>query len=682
MTSSRPVATFHGPETKPSDDEMLRRLIRKFAEGRSLREARSLRAIKGPFTILPLKKDGFYGYMQAWQQHKLFMTHFKGDGFSMFRVAESLDDIYDKFVHISILISGNLTVKLRGRKVVAEPGQGLTLLPDNTYTARTSDASEILTVFVLRSVFESRGIRTEALQGLRWNLNGGGRPLLDLSLLAMSDTDENATARKSSFEWAIIELLLSLMPLPMVNYSSFNREQINFRSQVASIIEQSYSDCELSPRVIAQRTGISRRKLYRLFQDSDESVAQIIKERRLTEAQKLLRRFPELSIRDIAEASGFNGTSSLTRAFKEHFGCSPRWYRENGNFGGAHGSMQGLDQIRASDECSLLTSNQREAFRNAEDSLVETSFGSVMGNATNPVPQLNDFSLACEMVSRDDTDPAETLEIWRYNQLLIMRFVGIGKVAIRKREILPEELNQSLMLIFVKAGDVRAIHRASTSKFVAGSVSAVLEAQLSRLEIGQGADVVVCQVPTDIFNQRGIAIESLAGMSSERSELVNVVHSIVTWAMDLQRAGDEVRKRFIERSLLELFVVAAEFLNEKISDKNDIALVARRRALDIIKLDFEDPELSATTIARKLGLSARQLYRLFEGDGFPIAFRIRERRVDHATELLRNHPEMTIAQIATASGFIGSDQFSKAFRRHRGLSPSKFRHNMQCGIKH
>ena len=169
----------------------------------------------------------------------------------------------------------------------------------------------------------------------------------------------------------------------------------------------------------------------------------------------------------------------------------------------------------------------------------------------------------------------------------------------------------------------------------------------------------------------------MAGSAMHDVDLVPVVRSMAAWALELQRGGDMSQKRFIERSFLEIFALVAERFTEGFTLMDDDSLSLRRRVLDTIESDFADPGLSAQTVAQKLGLSRRQLYRLFEGRTASLARLIRERRLDHSEELMRHRGEISIAAVAAASGFQSADQFTKVFRQRHTVSPRKFKSSFQ-----
>jgi transcriptional regulator GlxA family with amidase domain len=106
------------------------------------------------------------------------------------------------------------------------------------------------------------------------------------------------------------------------------------------------------------------------------------------------------------------------------------------------------------------------------------------------------------------------------------------------------------------------------------------------------------------------------------------------------------------------------------SDPSDDERV--RRAVLLIEQHLEDP-LIVEELAARVGLSARQLHRLFMrefGIG-PRAFGLRY-RLEHGRAMLLS-TRMTVAEIAMESGFSDASHFHRAFCKAYGTTPAASR---------
>ena len=104
---------------------------------------------------------------------------------------------------------------------------------------------------------------------------------------------------------------------------------------------------------------------------------------------------------------------------------------------------------------------------------------------------------------------------------------------------------------------------------------------------------------------------------------------------------------------------------------------ARRRtlfeeALDAIRHDFHDQNLSLADVAHSIATSRRQLQRVLSEHGTSFRAELQRVRMARAAQLLREQT-LPVASVARAVGYRQAAQFSKAFRRHYGQPPSALR---------
>ena len=97
-----------------------------------------------------------------------------------------------------------------------------------------------------------------------------------------------------------------------------------------------------------------------------------------------------------------------------------------------------------------------------------------------------------------------------------------------------------------------------------------------------------------------------------------------------------------------------------------------RNAMLLMERNLESP-LSAEFVARHVGLSVRQLERLFKTEAgcspSTMALRI---RLAHAHQRLL-HGQEPVADIALQSGFVNRSHFARSFRLAFGTTPSELR---------
>ncbi|WP_051332308.1 helix-turn-helix domain-containing protein [Cucumibacter marinus] len=95
-----------------------------------------------------------------------------------------------------------------------------------------------------------------------------------------------------------------------------------------------------------------------------------------------------------------------------------------------------------------------------------------------------------------------------------------------------------------------------------------------------------------------------------------------------------------------------------------------------IEQNYADPDLTIAGMASDLGLTTRQLQRLFASTGDTPSKRLLQRRLDHARDQLiaraNGQRHDLISTIAFEAGFNDLSYFNRAFRRAFGCSPGAF----------
>jgi AraC-like DNA-binding protein len=94
------------------------------------------------------------------------------------------------------------------------------------------------------------------------------------------------------------------------------------------VVRQNMASPEFGPKQLCRLLGVSRSKLYRLFESSG-GVARLINRERLREAHRRLSESLDMpSIHAVGNEVGFEDHSTFSRAFRREFGSSPSEVRE------------------------------------------------------------------------------------------------------------------------------------------------------------------------------------------------------------------------------------------------------------------------------------------------------------------------------------------------------------------
>ena len=98
-------------------------------------------------------------------------------------------------------------------------------------------------------------------------------------------------------------------------------------SRVEKFIRENLKNPNLSPDLIAESCGISKRYLHDLFKDVNGTVSQQIRDQRLIAARDRLTTAPGLPISEVSYRFGFSDQAQFSRLFKNKFGITPSAFK-------------------------------------------------------------------------------------------------------------------------------------------------------------------------------------------------------------------------------------------------------------------------------------------------------------------------------------------------------------------
>ncbi|MFI0849329.1 helix-turn-helix domain-containing protein [Mesorhizobium sp. IMUNJ 23232] len=175
-------------------------------------------------------------------------------------------------------------------------------------------------------------------------------------------------------------------------------------------------------------------------------------------------------------------------------------------------------------------------------------------------------------------------------------------------------------------------------------------------------DALLNPIPSDAEAMRlltgytDLVFKGEAPISAESSRLaVSHVHDLIALALGATRDAAEIAKA------------------RGLPAARQADLYAR--ALRLIALRSDEPDLAPAEMAQQLKVSLRLLQKLFAERGETIMNRLWEERVNRAARLLAE-PETadrSITDIAFSCGFNDSAHFSRVFAAHKGTAPSRWR---------
>ncbi|CAB3966179.1 AraC family transcriptional regulator [Burkholderia aenigmatica] len=230
--------------------------------------------------------------------------------------ADGLDHYY-----LLLHLGGSITWQFGKRTVDTRPG-GLYLI-DTAHAfdciVRTGDT---VIVTLPRDLFHPD---TAKLHG--WAMAPAMGGILADYLLAFHDNLTGLSAAQVPYLTQATTNLLHacVQPCPDTLMQAGTEIDAALRERARSYIEQHLTDPGLCPDAICKAIGVSRPKLYRLFQP-DGGVMKLVQRTRLVRIRNRLAdpTRPRARISDLAWRYGFASDKHFSRSFKAEFGHSPR----------------------------------------------------------------------------------------------------------------------------------------------------------------------------------------------------------------------------------------------------------------------------------------------------------------------------------------------------------------------
>ncbi|GAA4669179.1 MULTISPECIES: helix-turn-helix domain-containing protein [Amycolatopsis] len=273
----------------------------------------------------PTRPGRFAGRLVHADLGSFEMTTVHAGGQRVRRTRQLIARAGEEYLLASIQLAGRGRVEQDGR--VAELNPGEMALYDSTrpYTLHFDDAFEQVVVQVpLTGMLAETGLRDA--RGVTAVKLGGTSPagvvaqfFAGLARLQQADPLGAAALAGQGRGLMASALALSAGRAP--------RGNVLDRQRVSSFLRTAHTDPELSVDDVARAFAISRRTLYRLFEDTPGGVLALLRRIRVEHAKSLLRADPRRPLESVAHACGFAGERQFYRVFRQETGRTPGEWR-------------------------------------------------------------------------------------------------------------------------------------------------------------------------------------------------------------------------------------------------------------------------------------------------------------------------------------------------------------------
>ncbi|WP_018178116.1 helix-turn-helix domain-containing protein [Jongsikchunia kroppenstedtii] len=270
----------------------------------------------------------------------------------------------------------------------------------------------------------------------------------------------------------------------------------------------------------------------------------------------------------------------------------------------------------------------------------------------------------------------------RSGPMIFVRYDGVRVRAERTAQHLGDNLSGHVMLTVVLRGHWKGFQGGREFNAVAGEAMATrFDQTFQLLTTSADSDTLGIYIPLPLFDTANLSPDAVAGGSWKLANLTISAVEFVTSALADSSKNSPTRAARLDGMMVRIAMLILDDFptaaHDSGLDRDDI----RTQVRDVIDTDFRDPLLNSDTIAERLNISPRSLFRAFEKSDVTVNQLIRNTRLDRAAaELAGQGSTRTIAAIAHSHGFSGADTFSRAFRLRFDESPSQFRRRINSSV--
>lgn len=240
-------------------------------------------------------------------------------------------DQRESFV-LAMPLSGRLQIAQSGQACEVRPGHFALFALNEPHRYFHDDEVRVLSLRAPCDMLRARVRKVDDLVATAFAADrGAARITFDFLASIMRESDHLPEHVAGSYSGRIADLAAVMLDcsrqdLP-IGQSSVRHA---LHRRCLQIIEAQLGDPELSPERIAAACGISTRYLHKVFQDSDQTLGETLRNRRLEVCrERLLAQRGDVQVKDVALSAGFRSVSHFCNAFKARFGVAPRDVRRD-----------------------------------------------------------------------------------------------------------------------------------------------------------------------------------------------------------------------------------------------------------------------------------------------------------------------------------------------------------------
>ncbi|MDO6732368.1 helix-turn-helix domain-containing protein [Marinovum sp. 2_MG-2023] len=268
------------------------------------------------------------------------------------------------------------------------------------------------------------------------------------------------------------------------------------------------------------------------------------------------------------------------------------------------------------------------------------------------------------------------IELDRLSKLNISRVKGSPQCVSRHKMQIARNTDAYFMLSLQLTDQGHLSQRGRTTMLRPGDFGLYSTAEPYEISCKQPVNQLIVQIPEKALLERVPDAHELTGCGvAANTEIGGLVSSQLRENASRIAAQSSLVQSHMQDMMVDLVATGlSTLINHKVELSRPGHLLLTR-AKEKIRDHLRDDELSPAFIAASLGMSQRNLARVFQRDGDTISNFIRQSRLDAiAADLIDpRFASHSISQLACKYGITNFQHFSTMFKSHFGMSPRAFR---------
>jgi len=234
------------------------------------------------------------------------------------------------FVLLPMPLDRPLRLHQRGREALVRPGDLAMVATSDVYCYQQPTPNRHRTLRLPGDLLRARAPHLEDLTAVQFP---AGQPSVDLFMDYARAFCSHAARMGPEAARAATRTLLDLLVMAMSDGGrpggSASAVQVAHGQRALRFIEANLFDPALSVTRVAAAVNVSERYLQQIFAGRDQSVSDLIRNRRIEAAQRMLEepQFRGTTIAVIALRSGFQDPAHFSKLFRTATGMTPKEYR-------------------------------------------------------------------------------------------------------------------------------------------------------------------------------------------------------------------------------------------------------------------------------------------------------------------------------------------------------------------